>query len=93
MSLLTTIQRNASGDESPAAGKGAKVARIGGAEVSRGALRGLVDRLPAFGVRQSFTVVGGLFLLPVSLLLFYFVSELNASINFSAKEKPPQKIQ
>lgn len=87
MSLQTTFQKNTSGDDSPAAGKAGKVARIGGDDVAGGALRRLAMRLPTVGVQQSFSLVGGLFLLPVTLLLFYFVSELNTSINFSAKEK------
>ena len=86
MSLQTTIQRNLAGDHAPAAGKGAKIARIGGDDAAGGARRRLAVRLPTVGVQQSFTLVGGLFLLPIALLLFYFVSELNTNINFSAKE-------
>lgn len=86
MSLQTTIQRNTSGNDTPAAGKVGKVARISGGDAEGGALRRLAMRLPTVGVQQSFSLVGGLFLLPISLLLFYFVSELNTSINFSAKE-------
>ena len=86
MSLPTTIQRNASADDLPAAGKGGKVASIGHGDAADGALRRLRTRLPTVGVQQSFWLVGALFLLPVTMLLFYFVSELNTSINFSAKE-------
>lgn len=86
MSLQNALSQTMAGDGSATTGNSAKVTRIGGAEVKTGLLRRLTSRLPTVGVQQSFSVVGGLFLLPIALLLYYFVSELNNSINFSAKE-------
>ena len=86
MSLQNALSQTKAGDGSVTTGNSAKVTRIGGAEVKTGLLRRLTSRLPTVGVQQSFSVVGGLFLLPIALLLYYFVSELNNSINFSAKE-------
>lgn len=47
-------------------------------------MRSLMTRM---GLKQTFALLAMLFMTPVVLLLYYFVTETNASIAFSAKER------
>jgi len=47
-------------------------------------VRALMGRM---GLKQTFALLGILFTTPIALLLYYFVTETNASIAFSAKER------
>ena len=88
MSAQNTVVLNApSAPNSPALNKGAQVTRIGGGRESAALFSRLRETLGKIGIQQSFALVGVLFVLPISLLLYYFVTELSSSVQFSAKER------
>jgi methyl-accepting chemotaxis protein len=86
MSLQNTIALGTTPETAPR-NKGAKVVHLDSNGASGSIFQRFSGLLPSMGVQQSFGLVGVLFLLPISLLLYYFVSELNNSVAFSAKER------